>query len=259
MDAGRSPGFSAQKSFDHRSWLLKTGVQRVESSLAGQQFRPDQLQHSTNPESLMSLRTVEIEPVDWIKGVAVPRGARFRQIIVTGPPGSGKSSLVQKLGGWPEEGCIDLAMNHWWRSRVLALRPREVHFKIPFTGFRDSHTVFDREWLDAPAPVDYRRIQIPPDRSWFFLQINWRSRFIFDFQLPSMDRICQLRKTRAAAKSHPVDMVLVKAEVERQYAVYESLALHFHRCGMRVVVRTDYGGMPRTVIDTDDSAVGDAS
>ena len=200
----------------------------------------------------MTLNSVEVEAIDWIKGVAVPRGVRFRQIIVTGPPASGKTSLVQKLGGWPEEGCIDLAQEHWWRSRVLAFRPREVHFSIPFKGFRNSHTVFDREWLDAPTPVDYTWIQIPPGRSWFF-QTSWRTRFVFDFQLPSPDRIYTIRKARASVQSHPVDRILVKEEVERQCAVYEFLAQHFHRCGMRVVVRTDFDGMPRTIIDAEDS------
>jgi hypothetical protein len=197
----------------------------------------------------MSLNTVEPEAIDWIKGVAVPRGVRFRQLIVTGPPGSGKSSLIQKLGGWPEEGCIDLAMDHWWRNRVLAFRPREVHFMIPFKGFRDSHTVFDREWLAAPTPVDYARIQIPPGKLWFF-QTNWRTRFVFDFQLSPPDRIYTIRKARAAVQSHPVDRTFTEEEIRQQYAVYEFLALHFHRCGMQVIVRTDFEGMPRTVIDS---------
>ena len=48
----------------------------------------------------MPINTVEVEEFDWHKGVAYPRGVRFRDIIITGPPSSGKSSLVQKLGGW---------------------------------------------------------------------------------------------------------------------------------------------------------------
>lgn len=203
----------------------------------------------------MSLNSVEVEATDRIKGVVFPRGVRFRQIIVTGPPGSGKSSLVRKLGGWPEEGCIDLAQNYWWRSRILTFRPREVHFRVPFKGFRDSHTVFDRAWLAAPTPVDYERIKIPPRKSWF-LQTDWRARFVFDFQLPPPDRIYTLRQARAQVESHPVDRTFTKLDIEQQCTVYELLALHFQRCGMQVFVRTDFEGMPRTIIDTEDSVDG---
>ena len=198
----------------------------------------------------MPLNTVEVEEIDWLKGVAYPRGVRFREIIITGPPSSGKSTLVQKMGGWPEEGYIDLAQNHWWRSRILTFRPREVHFGIPFRGIRESLSVFDRAWLEAPAPVDFRRVQIPPGKTSFF-QFNWRARYIFDFQLLPFERLYTIRRQRAATESHPVDRTLSKEDVERQSTVYEQLASHFHRSGMRVIVRTEFAGAPRIIVDSD--------
>jgi len=198
----------------------------------------------------MPLNTVEVEEIDWHKGVAYPRGVPFRGIIVTGPPSSGKSSLVQKLGGWPEEGYIDLAQDNWWRSRILTFRPREVHFGIPFRGIRESLSVFDPAWLATSALVDFRRIQTPPGKNSFF-QFDWRARFIFDFQLPPAEQLYSIRKQRADTESHPVDKGLSKQDVERQCAVYEQLAMHFHRSGMRVIVRTEFSGMPRIIVDQD--------
>jgi hypothetical protein len=199
----------------------------------------------------MPLNTVEVEEIDWHKGVAYPRDVHFRGIIITGPPSSGKSTLVQKLRGWPEEGFIDLAQDNWWRSRILTFRPREVHFGIPFRGVRESLSVFDTAWLAAPALVDFRRIQIPPRKNLFF-QFNWRARFIFDFQLPPAEQLYSIRQQRAASESHPIDKLLSKEDVERQCAVYEQLAMHFHRSGMRVIVRTEFAGMPRIIVDADE-------
>jgi hypothetical protein len=201
---------------------------------------------TTNP-----LQTIEVESVDWIKGVAVPRGVHFRQLIFTGPPGSGKSNLIQNLGGWPEEGCIDLALKHWWRNRLLAFQPREVHFSIPFHGFDNSRTVFDPEWLAAPAPVGSGRIQILPLRKWFF-QVDWRARFVFDFQLPTAEQIYIKRTARAEEHSHKVDRKFELEDIERQCAVYVFLARYFHHNGMKVIVRTEFGGMPRTITETQD-------
>ena len=50
------------------------------------------------------LDLVPVEELQHIKGVAFPAHLKFRQLLVTGPPGSGKTQLINQVGGWPEEG-----------------------------------------------------------------------------------------------------------------------------------------------------------
>ncbi len=92
------------------------------------------------------LLTEPIESLQNIKGIDFPADIRFRQILVTGPPGAGKSTLITRLGGWSEEGYLDLAKKHWWRSEILSVRPREIHLGMPFQGLGDAVTVFDAEF-----------------------------------------------------------------------------------------------------------------
>ena len=198
----------------------------------------------------MRLKSVEVADLTEIRGVCFPKRERFRQIIVTGPPCSGKTTLITALRGWPEEGYLDLAHKSWWRNPILTYRPREVHFGIPFQGFDESHTVLDKEWLEVLSDVDLERIKIPPGKRWF-LDTDWKNKFAFDFQLPPPNLIYNVLMTRAKAGTHPLDAHLTKPIVTKQVQAYEAVALYFHRCGLRVYIRHSFAGRPKRIADND--------
>lgn len=196
----------------------------------------------------MRLETRAIADLKHIRDVAVPGDVSFRQIIVTGPPASGKSTLLTRLGGWPEEGYLDLA-EKWWRQRLLTFRPREVHFGFPVIGFKHSLAVFDPEWLEGPLDIDEVRIRVPPAKRGL-LSVDWRGRYVFDFQLPPPDLVFSVCRSRARAGTHPRDQHLTREHVARQHDAYAALALFFQRHGLRVYVRETFQGEPRAITDT---------
>ncbi len=193
------------------------------------------------------MKTVKVEKLVTIKGIAFPDGDRFRQFIITGPPCSGKTTLVNKLGGWSEEGYLDLAQKNWWRNQLLTFRPREIHFGFPFKGHQESLAVFEQEWLESPAGIDFDRVQIPPKRKGFFLG-DWQEKYVFDFQLPSPESIFAVRKERSRRGTHVVDRGISLEQVQRQVAIYQDLAVYFHQQGLRVIVRDDFQSVPRRII-----------
>ncbi|MEA3291230.1 MAG: serine/threonine protein phosphatase, partial [Pseudomonadota bacterium] len=180
------------------------------------------------------------------------------QIVITGPPCSGKSTLVKKLGGWPEEGALDLAQAGWWKSQILTFRPREVHFNIPFIGFAKSHAVFDPEWVARPSEIDYSRILLPPPKRGLFSS-NWRIRYAFNFQLPSPERLYAISRERLRNGTHRVDSGVTLDLVGRQVSIYAELARYFHRHGMIVWVRDDFDGLPLRIDDSDSGAASSGS
>jgi len=194
------------------------------------------------------MKTVEVEDLVMIKGVPFPEGERFRQIIVVGPPGSGKTTLLAQLGGWSEEGYLDIAQKKWWRNRVLTFRPREIHLGLPFLGHDESHAVFDPEWLESPSDIDFERIRIPPEGR-ALLSGDWRRKFVFDFQLPAPELIYQMRKQRNREGTHPVDRNFTLEQVRHQVEVFTELALYFHRQGMNVLIRNEFQGTPKHFVD----------
>ena len=193
-------------------------------------------------------KLVPIQNLQEIKGVPFPRDVTFRQLIVTGPPGSGKSRLIKKIGGWPEEGYIDLTLKNWWRAQSLSFRPREVHLGFPFVGHGDALTVFEKAWLEAPETpkLDRSRILLPPAKSGL-LSVNWRKRFVFEFLLPPTAEILEWRIERSRSETHPVDENVDLEQVERQFAVYLEAALHFKSGGILTYVRDSFEGVPKDI------------
>lgn len=191
-----------------------------------------------------------IKELQNIRGVDLPIGLEFLQLVVTGPPGAGKSYYIEQIGGWPNEGYLDLTQKNWWKDQSLIFRPREVHLGLPFQGIEEALTVFDKEWLSAPIPppIDYPRIKIPPAKTHFF-QTDWRNRYIFEFLIPSPSIIYQQRLERQSQGYFPVDDNLSLEMVKQQVAAYKEIALYLHRAGLNVYVRKSLDNPPMIIAE----------
>lgn len=176
-----------------------------------------------------------------VKGISFPEKLGLSHLVVTGPPGVGKSTMVNQIGGWPQEGYVDLSLDRWWRSPALSYRPREVHFGFPFVGVRSGLAVFDEEWLrdHKNLVLDLSRIKIPPSQNWV-LATDWKSRYVFEFILPPPESLLEMRRQRDRRGTRLVNRELTLEHVQHQLAIYWAVALHLHRSGLRIYVREGF-------------------
>lgn len=195
-----------------------------------------------------------IKEVQTIRGVQLPIGLEFRQLVITGPPGAGKTYYINQIRGWPNEGYIDLSRKGWWRDQTLIYRPREINLGIPYRGRNEVLTVFDQEWRESPPEslhIDYQRIRIPP-QSHSLLRTNWRDRYIFEFIIPEPEVVYERRRNRQKDGYFPVDANLTLAEVRRQIQTYCDIALYLHRAGVHVYIRHDISEPPMLISEKGD-------
>ena len=202
---------------------------------------------------LLKKKLKTITSLQEVRGVQLPAGLTFVQLVVTGPPGAGKTYYINKIHGWPNEGYLDLTRKGWWRDKALTYRPREVHLGLPFAGFPEALTVFDREWLEATEPpqLELDRIQIPPVSGNIF-QTDWRHRYVFEFLLPSAKIIFKRRQERSNEGYFPVDENLTMAMVEAQLDVYRQVVLYLHRQKMQVYIRKTLDKPPLYIAEKED-------
>ncbi len=201
-------------------------------------------------------KLVPISKLQNIREVDLPIGLTFIQLLVTGPPGVGKTYYINKIHGWPNEGYIDLTKKGWWKDKALIYRPREVHLGLPFEGFPNALAVFEQEWTDAKQPLHLQleRIRLPPEGHGF-LQSNWRQRYIFEFLLPKPDLIFKQRQERKSEGCFPVDEILTLDMVKRQVAVYQEVVLYLHRINMQVYVRESLDEPPMCIVEEGDAGI----
>ncbi|MBM9604592.1 metallophosphoesterase [Desulfopila inferna] len=200
-----------------------------------------------------------LQPIDQtqkIRGVLVPVGLEFLQLIVTGPPGAGKTYYINQIGGWPNEGYLDLTVKKWWKNQSLIYRPREVHLGLPFKGVAEALTVFDKEWLEASPPfiLECDRIRIPPAGD-SFLTTDWKHRYVFEFIIPDPRTVYERRKERHKEGYFPVDDDLSLQMVINQAEVYREVALYLHRAKMQVYVREDINSPPMRIVEKGEAGI----
>lgn len=177
--------------------------------------------------------------LDKQKGIYLPRKLKVKRLLVVGPPGSGKSYLLKRIGGWAGEICINPTIDGWWKLPHLSPRPREIHFSLPFKGEKECYPVYDERWVgEKKLPVPILKSILIPSKKKYFWNSDWRARLVFDFILPPPQWTLESRAGRGkSGDMRLVDLNLDITWVTWQLHVNWWLAWHLYKRGLHVIIR----------------------
>ena len=188
--------------------------------------------------------TEEFTDTKEIRGVFFPKYLDEHKLIITGPPGSGKSTILSKIRGWGEEGYIDISSKNWWKLPMLSYRPRELHFGLPMVNQSKAMAIYEIEEFTDALQIDFARIQLPPRKKGLFA-LDWSKRIIFEFLVPPAEMLFEYRLKRAERGTHHVDVNVTLDKVQNEVNFYKELALFFHRSGLIVYIRDNFDAKPK--------------
>lgn len=199
---------------------------------------------------MLNLTLQTVDDIKTVNGIQFPNDLDIHKLIISGPPGSGKTTILKSIKGWPEEGYLDISSKDWWKSPNLAHKPRELHFGVPFKGYQKAVPVYDIQSLDHFSYLELDLFRIPtPQPKKNFLSADFRKKMVFEFNLLAPEKLFALRKKRAEQGSHHVDATLNLEQIEEEACLYKTLALFFHQSGMNVYIRDELGGPPKRILD----------
>lgn len=216
--------------------ILKASCQYLAGDLFCKEWGEDTSGHHLLPMLMELLTTQRVTPTQEIYGMAYPQDVQYRQLLFVGPPGAGKSCLVNRMHAWPEEGVLDMSQRNWWDNRVLSFRPRELHLLLPFSGHEQGLGVFAQPVVEAEGScqLDFSRFPVPPAKKTMSFT-NWQKKYVFEFCLPDPEQIFAWRTQEARQKNVGLTLEIVK----KQHAYFEQVARYLHIQGFSVMIRRE--------------------